>query len=352
MKCEDGGDNSFPPNTSIPSPSIDEAAVLEEPQQAAVICHLSAFRSSLVLFSTLGFFFIALDHRNTERKWILKIEDSKMFFPLTFTSPLVEMRSAADAGERAEGNSKRLFWKNAICRYSNLRWTLQSEIKSHVTPFSLLSLCCQLSSSDPVASGGKIKSPHSSERLSGVQCHRLRRCRRCSMIDERVRRLSFSLSAVNRLDGHKYQQTLLICFIQSPGSILLIKLTKRVFAVVTVRCHCCISALPRCSTSAAMMKTAANCGCRHDASRWNEALWKLHRLEIPQRCSTCTPLKVPRAPTWRFARAKSEPDNRILRHRFLVYILGNGKKPQQVLRVWAWSSACVAWSVGVAGTRR
>lgn len=34
-----------------------------------------------------------------------------------------------------------------------------------------------------------------------------------------------------------------------------------------------------------MKKMAVNCGCWHDASRWNKAQWEVHRLEIPQHCS-------------------------------------------------------------------
>lgn len=238
---------------------------------------LSAFRSSVVLFSTLGFFLTALYHRNTPRKDCHHV--------MTLTSPLApsgwgEALQMPKTDERAERRGTLncclegmyfMIVQNQIdvelCRAKVMWWPFVCRQSAVISEF------CTASS----PKSGKIHTLHivslhfKMPELHVMSSVLLSLCLSIwLMVDEWFHHLIFSRPTVasEPLDGQ------IDGFSQSSESILLIKLQQE--------------SCPRSHVSPVLMKTAVNCSGWHDASRWNNALWKLHQLEIPQHCCTCT----------------------------------------------------------------
>lgn len=202
MKCEDEDDNSFPSNTSIPSPSIDEVAVLEEQQLS------SASHSLQVFCRPLQHSWLFLN-RAWSQKHIQLMNIRQRLSPIMFSSDVhlttgaFWLRwSAADAEERAEGNSKPLVLKACYL------WLFKSALDGAEREQKVMwwpLVCCH----SAVSSG--FCTPSSREQWqnkSTLQFQMLEKhvvsssVLRLSLLDH----LHFPLSTVNHLDGHKYQQ--------------------------------------------------------------------------------------------------------------------------------------------------
>lgn len=293
MKCEDEDDNSFPSNTSIPSPSIDEVAVLEEQQLSSASLSLQVFCRPL----QHSWLFL---NRAWSQKHIQQMNIRQRLSPVMFSSDVhlttgaFWLRwSAADAEERAEGNSKPLVLKACYL------WLFKSALDGTEREQKVMwwpLVCCHSAVSSEFCTASsrerwQAKALYSFKCWRNSQCHHLCCYCRCLIIYMSLFLQWTILMATNinnlanmfhsEFRGHSANRSL---------------------AVVPTSRHYYIS---------------ENSG----AIWWNKASWKLHLFQIPQHCSTCMLRKVPCAPTWRFALVKSEPNNRNVRQRFKIIII-------------------------------